>query len=46
MVNLISDFGIRGGSSFFRDLYPEISGTHPKKGPGTIVLETVVASLL
>ena len=41
MFNLISDFGLRGGSSFYRE-YPEISGTYPKKGPETIVLETVV----
>jgi hypothetical protein len=53
MVNVISDFGLRGVSSFYKDftwdstikifgIYPKISGTYPKKGPKTIVLETVV----
>jgi hypothetical protein len=49
MVNLISDFGLGGDlastgishrNSTIRifGIYPEISGTYPKKGPETIVL--------
>ena len=42
----LASTGISHGNSTIRicGTYPEISGIYPKKGPATIVLETVVGS--